>query len=299
MAAKRPSRKSKTQRGASTVTELPIVASAAGKSTTWVSIPRTLSRVNHRLYRENLNYYAEVSVSSATPTNVDVYTLMPTWYVLGALKAAKKMHDEAMKEEGRVIDKARWYDFRITHDFSSATYAEGYCWGFDSGFSGVQTHGHAELLESHVFDHNGNERVFTLRTNTGGVWSGATAYNVFEEFDAMGNVDPSPDTISSSATTPYNDLIGNLDNENMVELESRGNLPPYNQNSWDAVWVRVGQLLISSTGTQTVSSGVFQAPLGLVLLSGYGTDSEGIGAGPNATIHVVPGNTKGVLTTAL
>jgi len=48
-----------------------------------------------------------------------------------------------------------------------------------------------------------------------------------------------------------------------------------------------------------VSSGVFQAPLGLVLLSGYATDSEGIGAGPNATIHVVPGNTKGVLTTAL
>lgn len=301
MAAKRKTSRSrsKSQRGASTVTELPIVAAAAGKSTTWVSIPRTLSRVNHRLYRENLNYYAEVSLHSASPTNVDVYTLMPSWYVLGALKAAKKMHDEAMKEERRTIDQARWYDFRISHDFSTATYAEGMCWGFDQSFAGVQTHTSAELWESLVSDHNGNDRVFTLRTATGGAWSGATAYNVFEEFDAMGRLDTTPTDKSSSATSPYNDLIGNLDNENMVHLESRGNQPPYNQTSWDAVWVRVGQLLISATGTQTVSTGVFQAPLGLVLLSGYGTAAEGIGAGPNATIHVVPGNTKGVLTTAL
>lgn len=280
------------------MTELPVVAGAAGKSTTWVSIPRCLSRANHRLYRESMNYYAEVSLTSSAPTNVDVYALQPTWYVLGALKAAKDHHDKAMKEERSVVDQARWYDFRIGHDFPTATYAEGQVWGFNQGLSAVAVHSAAELDESKVQDHTGADRIFTLREPTGGIYLGALAYNVFEEFDQMGNVDTTPD-VPVGVTGPYEDLIGKQDIRNINFLQTRGNQPPYNQNSWDAVWVRVGQLLISATGTQTVSTGVFQAPLGVILLSGYGTTLESIGSSPNATVHVVPGNTKGVLTTAL
>lgn len=280
------------------MTELPVVATAAGKSTTWVSIPRCLSRANHRLYRESMNYYAEVSLTSAAPTNVDVYALQPTWYVLGALKAAKQHHDKAMKEERSVVDQSRWYDFRIAHDFPTATYAEGNVWGFDQALSAVAVHTAQELDESKVIDHAGINRIFTLREPTGGTVQAAIAYNVFEEFDQMGNVDTTP-TLPVGSSGPYEDLIGKQDIENVEYLQTRGNEPPYNQNSWDAVWVRVGQLLISATGTQTVSTGVFQAPLGLILLSGYGTALDEIGSSPNATVHVVPGNTKGVLTTAL
>lgn len=245
-----------------------------------------------------MNYYAEVSLTSAAPTNVDVYALQPTWYVLGALKAAKQMHDKAMKEERSIVNQARWYDFRISHDFPTATYAEGEVWGFNQGLTAVAVHSAAELSETVVTDHAGVDRVFTLRGATGSAVGANTAFNVFQEFDQFGNVDDDAPAVGG-ATAPYTDLIGQMDSENVLNLTGTGTNPPYNQNSWDAVWVRVGQLLISATGTQTVSTGVFQAPLGVVLLSGYSTALAEIGASPNATIHVVPGNTKGVLTTAL
>jgi hypothetical protein len=106
-----------------------------------------------------------------------------------------------------------------------------------------------------------------------------------------------------AGVAPYDDLMEELDSENMLLLESRGDEPPYNATSWEAVWVKVGELYQTSTGAQSLSTGLFQAPLGLLYLYNYGSAMQ---AGPTPpfaesrlSVSVLPGTYKGVHSDAL
>lgn len=271
----------------------------------WFSIPRNLSRLNHRLYREHQNYYASVSLNSAVATTAPmlVYTLAPSWYVQGALRAAKKMHDLAMREERKTVKQARWYDFRLDTDIDPAFYDELLPYGITQGMTTIAAHGADEIVPSKVADATGLQRVFTLRTTTGAATPNGTAYNVFEEYDAM--ADTPVDNPAVATPKPYDDLTAELDSENMSNLQYRGDLPPYNGDSFDAYWVQVGELYVSSSGAQSLSTGMFQAPLGLVLVTGPGgTGMADIDGGINIdkvrlNVHVAPGTYKGVHTDAI
>jgi hypothetical protein len=298
----------KMKRGATTVTEFPIAAQTQSSPAHggWVSIPRSLGRINNRLYRDHQNYYASVSLNSAAQTSspILVYTLAPTWYVQGALRAAKKMHDKAMREERKTVKQARWYDFRLDLDIDSALYDEMLPYGITQAMTGIAAHSADELLESRVTDASGNNRVFTLRTATGGGRPGGTAYNVFQEYDAMADT-PVDNPAVSTGTAPYDDLTAENDTENMGHLQYRGDVPPYNGDSFSAYWVQVGELYVNAQGAQSLSTGMFQAPLGVVLLTGPGGAGFGdIDGGVNIdkarlNLHVAPGNYKGVHVDAL
>lgn len=61
------------------VAQSPGVAANIGE----IFVPRRLSQVNHRLYRDSRTYTCSVSVDSnlADATTVDVYALADTWYL--------------------------------------------------------------------------------------------------------------------------------------------------------------------------------------------------------------------------
>jgi len=85
-------------------------------------------------------------------------------------------------------------------------------------------------------------------------------------------------------------------------LQSRGDQPPYNAISWEAVWTQVGELHSNNAGNQQATTGFFQAPLGLVLL--VGDVSAHLDGGlttdrPRVTVNVMPGTYKGVHADAL
>lgn len=298
----------KVKRGATTVTEFPVLPINASSNAHggWFSIPHALSRLNHRLYREHQNYYASVSLNSmvSTAQPMLVYALAPTWYVQGALRAAKKMHDRAMREERATVKQARWYDFRLDLDIDTAFYDEMQPYGLDQSMTAFAVHTADELIPSRVTDANGNNRVFTLRTATGGGRPAGTAYNVFQEYDAMADT-PVDNPSVSSGVAPYDDLTHQNQTENMANLQFRGDVPPYNGDSFDAYWVQVGELYVDASGAQSLSTGLFQAPLGVVLITGpQGLGMADIDGGlnidkPRINVHVAPGNYKGVHVDAL
>lgn len=298
----------RTRRGASTVTEYPIVQNIGevlGGS--WHSIPHSLGKINHRLYREHRNYYAQVDLISNVdqPTPIQVYTLAPTWYVLGALRKAKQMYDKAMREERAIVKQSRWHDFRVHVEADAALLGGGIAEAVPYGLSqaGVPAiHTADELLPALVLDANDVSRTFTLAQPTGSVFAGATAYNVFEEYDAMADT-PVENPAVGIGTAPYDDLIEEADTENMGNLQYRGDIPPYNGDSFDAYWIKVGELYQTAGGAASLSTGMFQAPLGILYLYGYGT---AMGAGPTEPltesrlqVSCMPGSYKGVHSDAL
>lgn len=298
----------RTARGATTVTEYPIVqAIAATQGSSWHSIPRSLSKMNHRLYREHRNYYAQVDLISNVPqeTPIQVYTLAPTWYVLGALRAAKRMHDKAMRDERNVVKQARWYDFRLNLEDDMAVFGPG-CdealpYGLDQ--TGVpQFHTADELVASRVMDANGLQRTFNAVVATGVAAGPGTAFNVFQEYDAMADT-PVDNPAVTPGVAPYDDLLEELDTENMDNLVERGDVPPYNGDNFDGYWIKVGELYQTTGGAQSLSTGLFQVPLGLIYLYNYGTS---MGGGPTEpltqarlAVSVMPGTYKGVHSDAL
>lgn len=301
-------RTKQAQRGATTVTEYPILQNiGATQGSSWHSIPRALCKMNHRLYREHRNYYAQVDLVSNVPqeTPLQVYTLAPTWYVLGALRAAKKMHDKAMRDERATVQQARWYDFRLDLDNDMAGFGPGcdeaLAYGLDSAGT-PRFHTADELLASRVSDANGVQRSFNAVVATGAASGGNIAFNVFQEYDAMADT-PVDNPAVASGTAPYDDLLEELDTENMANLQYRGDVPPYNGDSFDAYWIKVGELYQTTGGAQSLSTGLFQAPLGLIYLYNYGSAMQ-VGPTPplsstRLSVSVLPGTYKGVHSDAL
>lgn len=250
-----------------------------------------------------MNYYANVRLNTtvATASPILVYALAPTWYVQGALRAAKTMHDRAMKDERQTVQQARWYDFRTLLDFDAAAYSEAFAYGVDRAQTAQVIHTADEQNHSLVLDANDAARCFTLRQNTGTNIGGVLAYNVFQEYDAMADT-PIDNPAVSAGVNPYDDLLEEADTENMEFIQKRGDLPPYNGDSFDAVWVQVGELYNNPSGAQSLATGVFQAPLGVFFCTGA---NAGINNGalqtdvPRVTVEVVPGTYKGVHADAL
>lgn len=260
--------------------------------------------MNHRLYRDQMNYYLNVRLNTTVQTGntpILVYALAPTWYVQGALRAAKTMHDRAMKDERQTVAQARWYDFRTNLDFDGAVYEEAFAYGVRKEQDQVVIHTADEMVHSLVLDANDTARCFTLRQATGTNLGGVLAYNVFEEYDAMADT-PIDNPAVTAGSNPYDDLLEEADTENMEFIQKRGDLPPYNGDSFDAVWVQVGELYNDASGAQSLATGVFQAPLGVFFCTGAGA---GISGGsiqtdvPRVTVEVVPGTYKGVHADAL
>lgn len=263
------------------------VGNPAGSPTphSMIRVPRVLSEVNHRLYRQHMMYSCRVNLNTgANVGQIDVYALAPTWYVLNALKAAKRVHDDAMKEERALVGQARWYDFRIRPDMVNTDELQAYGLDKSTLTKAVVDRVGSEYVQSQIHDVNGNNKEFRLYGP-----SSISGYNVFEEYDAMGNISNDP---TVSATGGYNEVNANITTENQEDLLNRGNAPPYNPLTWNVVWVKVGELYQTAGGASSRSTGYFDAPLGLIYMPNF-TASNGeirldVRAGKYKGVQAVP-----------
>ena len=280
-------RKVTTVRGPQTITEIDLTnTSGAPAANSLVRMDKALSEINQRLYRQHMTYYGEVTLQTDNVQGlVEVYTLATNWWNLGALRMAKRMHDRAMKEERGVAGQSRWYDFRIggvpaVTDVLSPAGLDGSGARVPVDITG------SEYVLSTVEDSAGNAKTFQLFSA-----SSASAYNVFTEWDRMGNIDDQPTTPTGGG---YDEIVDDIQQENQNNLLSNGNQPPYNGDTMNIRWVKVGELYQTAGGAQSLTTGLFAAPLGLVYLKNYNTTQ-----GDNVRLHVAPGEYKGVMASAI
>ena len=252
-----------------------------------IQVDKVLSEVNHRLYRQHMTYTARVDLSTdATFGRVEVYALAPTWYVMNSLREAKRVHDDAMKEERAMAGQARWYDFRIDPNFPG-TVTSLRAYGLDSNGAAVPVSiAGSEYVYSTIENHAGAQKGFRLLGA-----SSASEYNVFEEYDAMGNVSDSPETPAAGG---YDGVRSAVENENIASLLENGNAPPYNPDTWNVVWVKVGELYQTAGGSSSKSTGFFEAPLGLIYLPNHAASGD-----RDITLRVKAGKYKGAQAVAL
>ena len=247
-----------------------------------VDVGGSLSKINHRLYRQSRYYEASVTIDSnvVDGTTVDVYALMDTWWSSKALQMAKSAWDKSNAEEMEMLNGkiARWNDFRVQHGligFGGLDPVQ-----FSRGNLGGVPFVAGEFDNAQVVDQAGVARTFT--------WGAATAgsYSIMDEYDASGNTSSDPTT---PATGPYSGLLPNLEAGAADALQDNGNLAPYNMTGYgNGVWVKVGTLHLSP-GRQRLSTGFFTAPCGLIAMTNVGWLADA-----DIQISVKSGDYKGV-----
>jgi len=247
-----------------------------------VDVAGSLSKINHRLYRQSRYYESSVTIDSnvVDGTTVDVYALMDTWWTSKALQLAKTAWDESNAEEMKMLNGkiARWNDFRVQHGLTAFGGLDPVQFSRGSLVGVPFTAG--EFDNAQVVDQAGVARTFT--------WGSATAgsYSIMNEYDESGNTSTDPTT---PATGPYSGLLPNLETGAADALQDNGNLPPYNATGYgNGVWVKVGTLHLSP-GRQRLSTGFFTAPCGLIAMTNVGWLAEA-----DIQISVKSGDYKGV-----
>lgn len=226
-----------------------------------------LSGANRRLYREPRVYSMKLDVeagSALASAGVAVYVLRDTWDLHGAYKMAMKKYYNAMKEELATAGGGigRWHDFRVFPEFQGPELT-----GVISGPDPVI--GSAAMLDSAiaqetefstVVDQNGASRTFSLKIGS----TTANQYGIMQEWQFADRVDADPQ--SPGTSLPYDGLNPGEDEANYDLLKTKGDTPPYSQTSQNHQWRRVGVLKESATGASKLSTGYFDAPLGIVVL---------------------------------
>ena len=252
-----PSYRTHRSNAPDTQLQIPIGSVTPASTLKELEVPRILSGVNHRLYRQHGCYRVKIDMLTAGPVQeVKVFALSNTWYVKRAIQMAKQVHDKAMEEERALGAQSRWYDFRITPNSGS----------HDDMVQAISlTPGAAPTLATHagewsystIEDTASVQQAFVLPAG-----GSTTGYNIFQEYDRTANSDYSPGT---GATGAYDGADGTIESENLANLSERGNQPPYHRDTLLAdVFVQVGSLYRDATGAQRLSTGFFDAPLGQV-----------------------------------
>jgi len=246
---------------------------------------KLLSIVNRRLYRQAKCYQVkldlDVDITLATPTEVEVYALRNNWDVQRAVALAKQTFDDAHADERRIAGSnlARWNDFRIqngvTTTFSDpCTYDQALALTVDD----VGEHAWSSV------DDAGTEKYFSLAPAV------ANTLNIFDEWIKSGRTSATPST--PITTVPY-DGVNSDDNSDieMANMGQDGNLPPYRETANADHWVKVATLYFRPTpdGVQRLSTGYFDAPLGLVVTKHNNSQANG-----SLKMTVKTGDYKGV-----
>lgn len=246
-------------------------------------VPNVLSMINRRHYPASGVYEVNVHLDVATPNNVTVYALKDNWDTIGAIRLAYKAYQRATADERKMLSKAqiaRWEDFRIAHDTGLAEMAPLV---YDHGVgSSALTVG--EFENSTIVDAAGNNRFFSIENPTG-----LTRYNILTSWSGAGNVDADP--VTTTASVPYGDLDPLVSSAQGAEMQTDGNLPPYDANGNDGLssaWVEVATLSTGAGASDAkLSTGFFRAPLGMIIVTGADTNGWGI-------LQVREGSTKGI-----
>ena len=236
----------------------------------YMDIARFLSECNHRLYRQSRVYKAKVSnLGLSSNRKVHVYVLRDTWMLQKAVQLAKDTFDKNMSEEMDIVGStSRWQDFRMNLAPRNTNITEILpAVRYNNTIGNLYTLNQGEFNTSRVFDEAGNASVFGFRVTGAG-----DSYSVVEEYDKTANTSDDPSSSAHPSQAAYDGLDADVQPLARDDLQTRGNSPPYNASSLDGdkLFRKVAVLGTSAQGNQKLSTGFFDAPLGLVVLETEG-----------------------------
>ena len=254
------------------------------------------SQMNHQLFRQGYVYDVKLDLEADSDQTVHVWALNPTWILKRSWMLAKQMHDDNVKEEMALLPKssrARWRDFRINDCLVGYGVVKPLVFETPAAASAAThdpiTAGRAEY---------GFSRVFTEESEAGwdfGLDGGASCFDIFEEYMQNWQVLETP-AEGSDDDVPYDVLQQDTIDSTMAQLKENGNQPPYDDlsavgSSYDRKWIYIGTLSSQLSGAQRLTTGYFEAPLGIVALQGYNGATF---ADANLKLCFKPGKYKGV-----
>lgn len=294
-----------------------LVSSTGSKTGFRIELDKLLSQSNFKLYRQGMNYHARVSLlNDATipnsATEFKVYTLPKDHRTIGAIRMAKEIYNQSMKDELEIRPEVKtpWTDFKIvTNEVSDTSLwdplindALAVQWRVDTvadkpGQYVKLTSDHYDYSE--VTANDGNQKHFSLADPTG-----TNYWNIFSEYTnyLLNRADPD----SSQEIAAYENASPVL--TELEELADKGDQPPYN---WDWNSAKLDGTTVNrkfmaelqgtiSTGTTSGSSELQQlnqfvdveAPLGLIFIETSGNYIDS--AVPELLVTAKPGDYKGV-----
>jgi hypothetical protein len=253
------------------------------------------SQMNQQLFRQGMVYDVKLDLEADSSQTVHVWALNPTWILKRSWILAKKMFDDNVKEEMAILPKssrAKWRDFRVNDCLVGYGVAKPLVFETPAAASAAThdpvTAGRAEYNFSSVWTEEA-ESAYNF-----GLDSGASCFDIFEEYRRNWQVLEDPAS-SNDDDVPYDILNQDTIDASMQELKENGNLPPYDDMSgtaaYDRKWIYIGAVSTQVSGAQRLSTGFFEAPLGIVALQGY---SGATFADANLKLVLKPGKYKGV-----
>ena len=289
-----------------TFTPIPAIA-ATGM---FIQVDKALSMSNYKLYRQGMNYHARVSLvneGSATSQHYEIYTLPTDHRTIGALRMAKAIYNQAVKDELEIRPEVMtpWTDFKI----------DLYGPAQDAGANPMYTNQMrpkrlipselganiaAYLTKdaynfSEITSNAGDQKRFSLIDD-----DDLTHWNVFSEYRNYLTNRSDPD--SASETPAYPDASAVL--TEMAELADKGDEPPYSwafvQEQQDGTDLNDAALNLQLAGTlddgintrqQLNQSVLVEAPLGLIFVKSTSNMSASV---QELNVTLLPGNYKGV-----
>lgn len=219
-----------------------------------------LSKVNRRLYRQGRNYQVKIDLDVDAPGVYEVFAIADSWMNQNAFKVAYEMYldntdDERERVKGSAM--ARWNDFRVIPGVSGQEWNPALV---DQGLALVQL-STGEFLNTRVEDATGTLRNFT--------WSPAptaSQYGMVAEYDLAGDTGSDPSAVT--ANMPYSDLEADDSATLAADLQTFGNLPPYDgvTSNQASPFVKVATLG-TNANSKKLSTGFFTAPCGFVFIT--------------------------------
>ncbi len=229
-------------------------------------VNKALSGANRRLYRQNRVYRVKVNSvgDSATFNAVDVYVLRDTFMLQRGYSLAMEEWNKSYEEADEVTREAsiaRWRDFRIdVKPYSTDTLQTPVV---------LRPFGQKALTETTIVDEWNNSISYTTAGSSRdfGLFEDSNTYGIIHEFDKKGKVSQSPALATSEAA--YVDLTADLTDAEVANLQTDGNLPPYDaDSSMPTSFLRYVGTINAGTTPGKSTTGYFDAPLGAVYLVG-------------------------------
>jgi len=262
-------------------------------------VDRELSGQNRRLYRQGRKYRCKVDMVGSTNGEIHVFKLRDSWMLQKAYEMAMTKWNESYKEAQQATKdtvKARWRDFRIDprlHVNDNVTVS----FTMSSMGTGV-------LATNVVVDEYQVAQAFRSSTNQQmdfALFSDGSTFDILEEYNKAGNTQNEPET--AQALAAYEALNANLQAGETLDLQANGNAPPYDADNMGVgeVLEYVGTIYRAQGGSTKLSTGFFDAPLGIIYTFGEGVtavngikDSNGNAQDVLMNVEVQAGDYKGV-----
>lgn len=268
------------------------IAPALDSGTCILDVGQTLSRTNHRLYRQGRNYCQKINLDPTSTKSYDIYALRDDWMFHNAWKLSYQAflnnHKEEMQALAQKGGQGRWFDFRINDGIVTAAEMRPVRYSIPS--TGVVSAGrvsYGEFNYSQLYAEDGTSRGLDIQQTSAGV-----TYGVLHEYDKIGNTTPDPSTAVTVAA--YGEVDDDLQDVAVQQLSDDGNSPPYSTTGLDYShpFIKVGTIGSGAGGVQKLSTGYFNAPCGIIVI--VATSGSVLRDDNEISLELKPGKYKGV-----